>query len=155
VVSLIDRKKMDDKDKIKLFELAYGFLLERFEYYLDDFENSYGSIIIDDADSSEEVKGLFRVHRKILEKGVDIKKSYSCNKNGTPIIHRPIKKVFENLSFQKDDTNNCLQIADLVASAFSLEYNVNNNKFSYRYKQFLRKDKNGKVDGFGIKVFPK
>ena len=162
MVSLIDQSKMNGKDKNKLFELAYSFLLQRFEYHLDSFPGAYGSVIIDSAKTSTEIKNLWNVHRDILEKGV-ITKGYSTvdNLDGTISIlfntptRRQINKIFENLIFQPDDTNDCLQIADLVASAFAVEYNRKKGMFSSPYKSLLRQKSDGTVQGYGIKIFPK
>ena len=162
MVSLIDVKKMNKKDKSTLFKLAYSFLVERFEYHLDSYHDSYGSIIYDTANNSHEIKNLVKEHKEILEKGVIIKGYSVTDKKGRTYIielntptRRPINKVIDNLTFQNDNDNNFIQIADLVAAAFSAEYNRNLRKFSSPYKKLLRAGPHGKVLGYGIKIFPK
>ncbi len=162
VVSLIDKSKMNKKDKNTLFKLAYSFLVERFEYHLDSYQDSYGSIIYDSAHKSKEIENLVKEHKEILEKGV-IVKGYSLIDYGdgtygfdlnTP-TRRAINKIIDNLTFQNDNDNNFIQIADLVAAAFSAEYNRNLSSFSSPYKKLLRTDIHGEVLGYGIKIFPK
>lgn len=48
-------------------------------------------------------------------------------------IQNPLTRIIENLVLQKDNYNNFLQIADLVAGASEREYNSNLNSFSSRY----------------------
>lgn len=162
VVSLIDESKMNKKDENTLFKLAYSFLVERFEYHLDSYQDSYGSIIYDSAHKSKKIENLVKEHKEILEKGV-IVKGYSLIDYGdgtygfdlnTP-TRRAINKIIDNLTFQNDNDNNFIQIADLVAAAFSAEYNRNLRKFSSPYKKLLRASPHGKVLGYGIKIFPK
>ena len=69
IVALIDRSKMGIQGSTVLFEQAYSFLVERFEYFLDSLD-CYGSIIMDEAKNSKEVTNLRIAHRKILKEGV-------------------------------------------------------------------------------------
>lgn len=162
MVSLIDKDKMRTKEKGDLFNLAHSFLAQRFEYHLDSYPGSYGSIILDKAESSKEILNLSEIHKDIIENGVIVKGTTTVdNSDGTFSIHlntptrRRIYKIVENLTFQLDDDNNFLQIADLVAGAFSAKYNRKLNKFSSPYKKLLRKKSDGTVLRYGIKVFRK
>jgi menaquinone-dependent protoporphyrinogen IX oxidase len=65
-----------------------------------------------------------------------------------------IKRIVENLQYQQDQDSNLIQVADLAASAFSAKYNRKNNKFFTKYKEFLRKSPGGRIEGFGLKIFP-
>lgn len=161
MVSLIDKSKMNKKDKADLFKLAYSFLVQRFEYHLSSSSDSYGSVIVDEADTSQEVRKLWNAHREIMELGVITKGTTTTNNpDGTISIsfntptRLPITRIIDNLTFQRDDFSNYLQIADLVASAFSVEYNRNIGKFSSPYKSLLRHKKDGTVLGYGLKIFP-
>lgn len=162
IVSLINKAQMRTKDKQELFNQAYSFLIERFEYFLDE-RKSYGLIIYDQAKDSPEVKALFKFHKNALLHGIMTHYSYPTlpKGNGKPIDeyipkpgYRKIERVYENLIFQKDEDNNCLQIADLVANAFAIEYNREKGKFSSKYKQYLRKNEYGEFEGYGLKIFP-
>lgn len=114
---------MNNKDKGNMFKLACSFLLERFEYFLDDYAGAYGTMFLYKADTSKEINDLWEIHRKIMEDGV-IVRGYSIidNHDGKFSIdfdnpaHRPINRIVENLIFQKDDDNNFLQIADMAVS---------------------------------------
>lgn len=162
IVSVIDKDKMRRKDKNKIFKLAYSFLLERFEYFLDEFPDTYGMVVYDKAKSSKEVTCLSDLHRQIMEEGVTVDNhTIIDNPDGTITPdyenkkRRPINNIIENMSFQSDNYNNFIQIADMAASAFSSEYNRKITKYSAKYKTLLRKNDKGNVTGFGIKIFPK
>lgn len=162
LASLIDRSKMNNKEKDFLFKLAYSFLIERYEYFLEDFYDCYGTVIMDKAESSSEIKSLKGLHKEILRVGVIVGKGevvMDSKKNflemyPAKVRYKPVKRIIENLTYQADDENNFLQIADLIASAFSYDYKKNTERFSSRFKPLLRKSKSGVVKGFGLKEFP-
>ena len=168
IIALIDKSKMALNDKITLFELVYSFLIERFEYFLDTLD-SYGSVIMDAAKNSKEVNNLWEVHRKILKEGVIVDhlavgtalpskyKQNSMHKfttDGSNFVHMEIKRIVENLQYQQDKYSNLVQVADLVASAFSVKYNRKNDKFFKKYEKFLRRGPRRIIDGYGLKIFP-
>lgn len=161
IAALIHRDKMNFKGKEFLFKLAYSFLIERFEYFLEDFSDCFGTVIMDEAAESPEVKKLKKFHQQILKEGVIVGKGVIKSIIGKTIEYdwdkaryKETSRIVENLTFQKDDDNNFLQVADLIASAFSFEYNRKKSTFSSRYKQLLRKSDSGDVKGFGLKEFP-
>jgi hypothetical protein len=164
IVALIDRSKMKSKTVQTYFKVAYSFLLERFEYFLRDFKNCYGSVVMDYARNSPEINSLRNLHEQDLENGVRVWhgnlilldregqwKEILTNQER----REPLTRIVESLTFEKDDKNNFLQISDLIAGAFAYEYNRNVDKFSSPYKELLRKSPNGKVEGYGLKIFPK
>ena len=168
VVALIDKSRMGIEDSIVLFEQAYSFVVERFEYFLDSLD-CYGSIIMDEAKNSKEVTNLRIAHRKILKEGVivdhlltgiDLPLKYKLNPthkftvDKSNFVHMEVKRVVENLQYQQDQDSNLVQVADLVASAVSVKYNRKNNKFFTKYKKFLRKSPRGRIEGYGLKIFP-
>lgn len=145
IVALIDSNKMERKYLNTYFRTAYSFLLERFEYFLRDFENCYGSVVMDHAKNSPEINSLKNLHRDDLRDGVRVwhgtKKTYEdlghwkgmlLNQEG----REPLIRIIGNLIFEKDEDNNFLQIADLVASAFASEYNRKIDKFSTLTKNY-------------------
>ena len=155
-------------DRIALFEQAYSFVVERFEYFLDSL-NCYGSIIMDEANKSKEVSNLRIAHRKILNDGVIVYhlyggehlpsrfKSNSMHKYATDksdFVRMQVKRIVENLQYQQDQDNNFIQVADLVAYALSLKYNCKKDRFYTKYKKFLRKSPRGRIEGYGLKIFP-
>ncbi len=162
LAALINRMKMNNKDNDFHFKLAYSFLIERYEYFLEDFDNSYGAVIMDKAENSSEVKGLKALHDEILTDGVIVGKeeiklrnpSESAELGYNGVRYKPVSRIVENLTYQRDDDNNFLQIADLIASAFSYDYNKNKERFSSRFMPLLRKSKSGDVKGYGLKEFP-
>lgn len=161
IAALIDRDKMNSKRKEFLFKLAYSFLIERFEYFLEDFPDCFGTVVMDEASESPEIKELIGFHKQILKDGVIVDKGEITSIVGNVIeydfekaIYKKTCRIVENLTFQKDDSSNFLQVADLIASAFSFEYNRKISKFSSRYRSLLRKSDSGDVKGFGLKEFP-
>lgn len=162
LAALIDRTKMNNKDNDFHFKLAYSFLVERYEYFLEDFDSSYGAVIMDKAESSSEVKGLKALHSEILNDGVIVGKdeimlgipSKSIEMRFSRVRYKPTSRIVENLTYQRDEDNNFLQIADLIASAFSYDYKKNTQRFSSRFIPLLRKNKSGIVKGYGLKEFP-
>lgn len=164
IVALIDRKKMRNKVTETYFKTAYSFLLERFEYFLEDFESCYGSVIMDEAKDSPEIKALKHLHKEDLKEGVRVwhgdlqihDENGKIKTIGKNLERRePLTRIVSNLIYEKDDDSNFLQVADLVAHAFATEYNRNIDKFSSHYKELLRRGPNGKVEGYGLKIFPK
>lgn len=163
IAALIDKDKMNSKKKEFLFNLAYSFLIERFEYFLEDFQDCFGTVMMDQASESPEVQTLKELHKEILKEGVIVEKGgvrKIAGKTKTLTIdpemvkYKEVERVVENLTFQKDDESNFLQVADLIASAFSFEYNRKISKFSSRYRPLLRKSDIGVVEGYGLKEFP-
>lgn len=159
IVSLIEKSQMNLKERPELFKLAYSFLIERYEYFLDDIGDVQGIVIADKAEGVGDMKNIVSLHEDILKNGLTVSKT---KPKGRSALYdekkresvRPIKNIIEKLFQESDDSNNFIQIADLVAAAFASEYNKKNKKYSSQYMSLLRKATNGEVDGYGIKLFP-
>jgi len=159
VASLINTKKMERSKRRFIFQLAYSFLIERFQYFLQ--ENKERGIIIMDESKSTEIKSLFDYHKSCLEKGVPNKAVFSEVKHGEDTFqvksyeYMEIPHIVEHLFFLDDKHSNHIQIADMVCSAISGKFNRKRDFYYKKIEQNIRKDpKTGKMEGYGLKFFP-
>ena len=160
MTALIDRHEMEKKNKEYWFKLAYGFLVQRF-YYFVSAAGETGMVIMDNADSSQEVKALFKTHREILYKGIPYKAfSRRMRLNGKVIgITRDVRRhkkhsIIENLIFLDDNESNHLQIADLACSAVAQKFNRNRPQYFDKISSRFH-NRGGELQGYGLKIFPK
>jgi len=159
ITTLINKENMDYKNKPFYFQLAYSFLLQRFQYFLQE-KSQNGFVVMDQAECSEEVKGLYSYHSSLLQEGIPIKPTTIQLKIGDATVslkdyvRQKVNYIFENVFFDDDETNNMLQIADMVAAGISSKYNHGTDRYFKLIEPILRKSKEGKVEGYGLKIFP-
>jgi len=129
------------------YDVAYVFLLERFEKYLEE-NKALGICIIDPREGQVEKsfigQDLDRIHNKMR-----------WEENG---FWTKCPNIIERLLFSTSDKTIGIQIVDLYCyPVFHIfEYDKKQEEY-WRFKELsypkLYK-KNGKVDGFGLKFFP-
>lgn len=159
IAGIIDKNKMKDKDKNLLFYLCYSFILERFEYFLDD-KKSYGLVVMDYAEASKEIKSLQRTHKEALESGIRVRrkdltlkisdKEYSFK----GYKRRQINNVCEQIIFLNDNYNHILQVVDMIAAAIFAKFNRKTDNWFEKIRQVIRTSGDGKILGYGLKFFP-
>ena len=129
------------------YDIAYVFLLERFQKYLVE-SKSLGICIIDPREGQVEKafigEELDRIHNKMRWEESDLWKK--C------------PNIIERLLFSTSDKTIGIQIADLFCyPVFHLfEYNKKPRQY-WRYDELTLPHlytKDGKLDGFGLKFFP-
>lgn len=169
VASLINKEKMSSQNKKLNFKLAYSFLLERYEHFLEDSgQDNFGIVIMDKAKNSAEINQLVSFHDDILKYGIIVAKKQipkdADDKSKVVKLkdvlnkykRKPVKRIIESLIFQDDTNNNFLQAADCISSAISLKYNRRIDKYYRQFENIIRKGPiTGDIDGYGIKIFPK
>jgi hypothetical protein len=159
IAALIDREKMDSKNKKFLFQLAYSFLIQRFQFFLQETK-SRGMLIMDYS-KNPEIKNLSEYHQICLDKGVPIGYQIRELKIGDEITklkvydYMDLKSIVEHLLFLDDSCSNHLQVVDMICSAISYNYNRNNDYFYKKIEKNIRRcGETGQIDGYGIKIFP-
>lgn len=129
------------------YNIAYVFLLERFQKYLLE-KNSHGICIIDPREGQVEKhymgNELSRIHNKMRWEDTD--------------LWRSCPNIIEKLLFSQSDTTIGIQLADLYCYPIFNIFEYNKTKEEYwRFselsypKLFKRGDK---FDGIGLKYFP-
>ncbi len=137
---------------------ALNFLIERFFINLNK-EKKTGLIIHDIIDNNIECKLRTKIHKLLA------KENFKLGKIDEPFINR----IYPIITFAQDDHSNILQASDLIAT--SLQYSVRKacpnlkklkfkvselpktNDYLAKYWDLFVKDKNGSVDGLGLKVW--
>lgn len=129
------------------YDIAYVFLLERFQKYLVE-KNAYGICIIDPREGQVEKafigQDLDRLHNKMR-----------WNPSG---ILSKCPNIIERLLFSTSDKTVGIQIADLYCYPVYHMFEYNKAKGEYwrfdelSYEKFYRRGKT--IDGFGLKFFP-
>lgn len=159
ISALIEKKKMEDpKNKELFFYLAYGFIIQRYQYFLQ--ENKTHGIIVMDQAKNEEIKNLFFVHRGFLKDGVPFRRKDLLLRIGNREIElkdyerHSLNNILENLIFMNDEYSNCLQVVDMICAAISGKFNRNIDIFFNKIEGKIRKSKDGKMQGYGLKIFP-
>lgn len=168
VASLINKEKMGSQRKELNFKLAYSFLLERYEHFLEDSgQDNFGIVIMDRAKNSAEINQLVSFHDDILKDGIIVAKKRipkdADDKSKVVKLkdildkykRKPVKRIIESLIFQDDTNNNFLQAADCISSAISQKFNRNNDRYYEQIEGIIRRDpETGMINGYGIKIFP-
>lgn len=155
---LIDTKKMKSKDKSFFFHLAYSFLIQRYYYFLSK-KRSHGIVIMDKAEIPE-VKNLSYIHRDLLRNGVPFRKVKEVFKIGgvehyfDAYERQEMDLIAEDLIFLDDNYCIPLQIVDMICSAISAKYNRNKDYYFNKILKNIHKSNEGKIEGYGIKIFP-
>lgn len=159
LASIINKKEMKKKNKELFFYLPYGFIVQRYQYFLSA-KKEFGLIIMDQAKNSKEINNLSYAHRDFLYQGVPVKREDKTFKiKGKEHILKGYKKIAlknicEELIFLDDDENSLLQIVDMIAAAINAEYNYGQEKWFKKIKSIIRKSPKGEMKGWGIKFFP-
>ncbi len=160
LAGIINKEGMEDKSKELQFYLSYSFILQRFEYFLDE-NDSQGIIIMDSAEASKEINELYDKHKRFLREGVPTKRKDLTLKVGgnefsfKDYERRKITRVCENLLFLNDDDTNMLQIVDMISSAMFAKFNRKIDVWFNKIKSNIRARKSdGLMLGYGLKFFP-
>jgi len=136
----IDKRKvkLTGSNRITLPEVrSLEFLLERYNFFLDNQKDKSGIAILDPVEESRG-DNLRRFQSYLLAKSLHL---------------RPLH-IVESAFFAKSHTSNMIQIADVCANVFYREMVSRSNHPEYRaiYKRFWRHNK--RVIGYGIKNWP-
>lgn len=129
------------------YNIAYAFLLERFQKYLVE-KNSLGISIIDPREGQTEKHFI----------GDELNKLHDKMRHEDGKIWKKCANIIEKLLYSQSDKTNGIQIADLYCYPIfnTFEYNKKADEY-WRFKEVsypkLYK-KSGKVDGYGLKFFP-
>jgi Protein of unknown function (DUF3800) len=147
LASVILKKKLrvQYSDPINPYEISMIFLMERFLYHLEE-TGDQGYITVESRDSKSN-KDLFEEYSNILANG-----SGSRYKIEPSRFQNRIHKI-EFVT--KKQNENGHQIADLIAYPIAnkiLHPERNNPAYSILKPKFRNKD--GKIEGYGLKVFP-
>lgn len=129
------------------YDIAYIFLLERFQMFLEE-KKAYGICIIDPREGQVEKsfigQELDRIHNKMR-----------WHKDG---FWTQCPNIIERLLFSTSDKTVGIQIADMYCYPIYHIFEYNKTKDAYwRFKELsLPKlyQKDGKLDGLGLKFFP-
>jgi len=134
----------------EVFRIAYRLLIERITNYLKE-EKDKGILVIDEPTVKDAMNWKFII-REEIEKG----------KYADPTILIPVPL------FTRSELSRIIQLADLVAYCIRRYYLAQNKekerkplsetdrKFKNFYEKYLKKkirQKNGKIEGFGIKIW--
>ena len=130
------------------YDIAYIFLLERFQKYLD-LHDSLGICIIDPREGQVEKHFM----------GNELLALHDRMRWGDGNVWNQCPRVVEKLLFSQSDATTGIQIADLYCyPVFHMfEYNKKPGEY-WRFDELtmpkLYKSENGTLLGFGLKVFP-
>lgn len=129
------------------YDIAYAFLLERFQMYLDK-HNAYGICIIDPREGQVEKHYIGHELDKLHNK---------MRWNPTGILNK-CPNIIERLLFSTSDKTIGIQLADLYCYPIFHVFEYNKTKEAYwRFKELsLPKlyKQNDILDGYGLKFFP-
>ncbi len=127
-----------------IYENCYKQLLERFQYYLQDKEKlslkQELGIIICDSRNPNDNKHLRETHHRILNKEI----KFSSD----------ISNVIGTVFFAPSDKSMGIQLVDLLAGSVCRKIVKNDNKFYQYIRNIIRRDFQGKAEGWGIVFFP-
>lgn len=132
-------KKYSEPD---IFKSAWTFLTERFDGYISDNgkDQNKGIIIVDKSSKIPETD-ICKIVQRLRKFG-----SY----------YQDIKHLVEEPIFIESDLREGIQIADACAYC-TLKHLTRYDKFKPYWNivyQKLRRAKNGRIDGYGFKIFP-
>ena len=130
------------------YEIAYVFLLERFQKYLKE-TNKLGICIIDPREGQVEKHFI----------GNELSKIHNLMRWRDGAVWKKCPNVVEKLLFSQSDKTVGIQLADLFCyPIFNIfEYNKKPGEY-WRFDELslpkLYKSSSGKLDGYGLKFFP-
>lgn len=146
---ILDERKMIflasiiDKESLKLertqhdpYLLSFRFLIERFNMFCND-SNDFGMVQIEMSDKDLE-KNLRRAQDEYMRNGTNYAK---------------IDRIIESCQFVFGPKNNYAQISDLFINSVFRCAEHNNSINLEKYMPFIR-GKNGRILGYGLKVYP-
>lgn len=130
------------------YYIAYIFLIERFQKYLEE-KDSLGIVIIDPREGQVEKHFL----------GNQLSKLHNKIRKSDGKIWSRCENIVEKLLFSQSDQTMGIQIVDLYCyPVFHIfEYNKKRGEY-WRFQELtypkLYKGKGGKCDGYGLKFYP-
>lgn len=147
LASVIVKKELKNRysDPENPYGISMMFLMERFLYFLEE-KNSQGYITVESRDSKSN-KDLFEEYSKILANG-----------SGNEYVIQPARfqSRIKKIEFiTKKQNENGHQIADL--SAYPIANKIlypNRINLAFDILKFKFRQRNGRVKGYGLKVFP-
>jgi hypothetical protein len=149
IASVILKKKLKNRysDPANPYGLSLQFIMERFLYYLEE-NNDFGYISVESRDPKSNTD-LLNTFTDIINNG-----------SGSDTHHMSAKqfqaKIQKMIFVTKQQNENGHQVADLVAyptAKFGLNREKKNLAFSVIEQKFRKM--NGKILGYGLKIFPK
>ena len=128
-----------------LYWFAYKQMIERFQYYLQDLSRIVGSkingIIVCDHRQPKEDQQLRHLHQELMLN----------SKNNNSIY----KNLIEGVFIAPSHLSVGIQFADLIAGAIYRKFAKKDDKFFEIILPLLRKSKDGKIEGYGLIIWPK
>lgn len=149
IAVVIDAAKAYDKRFIStqedLYLMAYKQITERFQYYLQDIFKSTGveenGIVVCDHRGKDDDARLRAMHDRLMNRD---KQNYAIYKN-----------LIECAFMAPSHLGVGIQYADMVAGAVNRRFESNDESFFNALNPSFRKAPNGKIEGFGLVVWPK
>jgi len=140
LASIIHKEKHRKKyfDAEHPYSLSYIFLLERFQYILND-NKSLGIVFLEYSSKSLQEK-LDVTHHHYQSEGTDYTK---------------IERVIEGCHTLLGIKSNFTQIADLFCASVFAKYEYGNDQFLKKFDPYIYKKSRGRKKGYGLKYFPK
>ncbi|PJC80529.1 hypothetical protein CO009_01730 [Candidatus Shapirobacteria bacterium CG_4_8_14_3_um_filter_35_11] len=129
------------------YDIAYVFLLERFQKYLEE-KDGLGICIIDPREGQVEKTFI----------GLDLDKIHNKMRWEDGSVWKKCLNIVERLLFSTSDKTVGIQIADLYCYPIYHVFEYDKTKEEYwrfneiSYQKLYKK--NGKIDGVGLKYFP-
>jgi hypothetical protein len=128
-----------------LYFMTYKVVTERFQYYLQDISRSSGAtfrgIIVADHRGKHDDTYLRVRHQELVENESAFTSAY--------------KNLIEGLFLTPSHMSVGIQFADLVAGTIWRRFSANDDFWFEKIKSCLRTSPAGKIDGYGIVLFPK
>lgn len=128
-----------------LYWYSYKQITERFQYYLQDISRISGhktnGIIICDHRAPKDDQRLQELHAKLLVGHKDAHSNYA--------------NLIEGVFIAPSHLSVGIQFADMVAGAVLRKFKASDDRFYKQIEDTFRKSEKGKIDGFGLVVFPK
>jgi hypothetical protein len=131
---LLEVHKNDAQDP---YNIAFLYCCERFQWHLQENNVNNGEVIL-----STRGPGLDKLYKNSLDQFLFM---------GTK--HTNLSRICKPI-FQKVDINSPLQIADLACYAVHKRLNKNEPQMFDKLKSKFR-SRNGRVEGFGLVIYPK
>ena len=147
-VILKEKLKNQYHDPANPYILSLQFIMERFLYYLEEY-NDVGYISVESRDPKS--------NTDLLNTFTDIINNGSASDAHRVPAKRFQRKIQKMIFVTKQQNENGHQIADLIAYPIA-KYGQGQNKQNLAFeviKSKFRKSSAGKILGYGLKIFPK
>ena len=156
LASAIRKDKLKDQytDPANPYMLSLEFLMERFLYFLEE-NNDVGYISVESRDPKSNTDLLAAFTETMNNGSYIIDTRYMSDKQIIP--DRFQKRIQKMIFVTKHQNENGHQIADLIAypiAKYAVDPNKDNPAFEI-IKNKCRKNPQGQVSGYGLKIFPK